>query len=320
MSTHKPSGGTHLWSAAKLMLLFLPCFAACAGSPAWADAKYSSDANGVIRHEAPPNSGPRYRLISEVPAGTQDTAPKNTSQPAPREQTTIYSFRDENGVVHFSRLPHLDTRYKLVDRIPATPTVEPSSAPKPVQSLALSQSSPAARSSQSEPIFQSSSTAPQIESLSKSPTNGGDVPADWSRYSFSTPTPATSENGALGQLVVWLLAGTLIAAIYAMFRSSKSVKQNGGSGLPPPEARPQSDERERSPEDPMSKPNWWDVLGVPKTAPVQDIRRAFREKISEYHPDKVASLGTEIRELAERKCKEINLAYADALRANGIEK
>lgn len=30
----------------------------------------------------------------------------------------IYSFKDENGVTHFSNLPHLDRRYKLVYKIP----------------------------------------------------------------------------------------------------------------------------------------------------------------------------------------------------------
>jgi Transglycosylase SLT domain/Domain of unknown function (DUF4124) len=30
----------------------------------------------------------------------------------------IYSFKDEHGVTHFSNLPHLDKRYKLVYRIP----------------------------------------------------------------------------------------------------------------------------------------------------------------------------------------------------------
>jgi soluble lytic murein transglycosylase-like protein len=30
----------------------------------------------------------------------------------------IYSFKDEQGVTHFSNLPHLDKRYKLVYRIP----------------------------------------------------------------------------------------------------------------------------------------------------------------------------------------------------------
>ncbi len=37
----------------------------------------------------------------------------------------IYSFRDENGVVHFSNLPHLDKRYKLVYRIPTAPSQRP---------------------------------------------------------------------------------------------------------------------------------------------------------------------------------------------------
>ena len=37
----------------------------------------------------------------------------------------IYSFKDENGVVHFSNLPHLDTRYKLVYRIPTSAAMRP---------------------------------------------------------------------------------------------------------------------------------------------------------------------------------------------------
>jgi DnaJ-domain-containing protein 1 len=31
--------------------------------------------------------------------------------------------------------------------------------------------------------------------------------------------------------------------------------------------------------------------------------------MTEYHPDKVASLGPELRALAEKKSKEINAAY-----------
>jgi soluble lytic murein transglycosylase-like protein len=34
--------------------------------------------------------------------------------------TNIYSFRDEKGVTHFSNLPHLDKRYKLVYRVPSS--------------------------------------------------------------------------------------------------------------------------------------------------------------------------------------------------------
>ena len=32
----------------------------------------------------------------------------------------IYAFKDENGVTHFSNLPHLDKRYKLVYKIPTS--------------------------------------------------------------------------------------------------------------------------------------------------------------------------------------------------------
>jgi soluble lytic murein transglycosylase-like protein len=37
----------------------------------------------------------------------------------------IFSFRDENGVVHFSNLPHLDSRYKLVYKIPSSGALRP---------------------------------------------------------------------------------------------------------------------------------------------------------------------------------------------------
>ncbi|MBL8522340.1 MAG: lytic transglycosylase domain-containing protein [Betaproteobacteria bacterium] len=37
----------------------------------------------------------------------------------------IYSFKDEKGVTHFSNMPHLDRRYKLVYRIPASGELRP---------------------------------------------------------------------------------------------------------------------------------------------------------------------------------------------------
>lgn len=61
-------------------------------------------------------------------------------------------------------------------------------------------------------------------------------------------------------------------------------------------------------------PQWWDVLGVPRIATRDEVARAYKRKISEYHPDKVAQLGAEIRAVAERKSKEINAAYDEAMR------
>ena len=37
----------------------------------------------------------------------------------------IYAFKDEKGVTHFSNLPHLDKRYKLVYKIPTAPNLRP---------------------------------------------------------------------------------------------------------------------------------------------------------------------------------------------------
>jgi len=64
-----------------------------------------------------------------------------------------------------------------------------------------------------------------------------------------------------------------------------------------------------------SIPSWATILGVAADASAEEIRRAYQQRIAEYHPDKVAALGAELRELAERKSKEINLAYEDARRS-----
>jgi hypothetical protein len=62
------------------------------------------------------------------------------------------------------------------------------------------------------------------------------------------------------------------------------------------------------------RPAWFVVLGVAENADQADIERAYRTKISQYHPDKVARMGDDIRQLAETRCKEINAAYEMALK------
>ncbi|HEX8954839.1 MAG TPA: J domain-containing protein [Burkholderiaceae bacterium] len=59
---------------------------------------------------------------------------------------------------------------------------------------------------------------------------------------------------------------------------------------------------------------WFLILEVTHGATREEIERAYKIKISQYHPDKVAQLGIEIRELAEAKSKEINAAYDYAMR------
>jgi preprotein translocase subunit Sec63 len=59
---------------------------------------------------------------------------------------------------------------------------------------------------------------------------------------------------------------------------------------------------------------WEGVLEISRSATADDIRRAYRTQISKYHPDKVASLSEEFKSIAEQKAKEINAAYAQAMR------
>ncbi len=42
----------------------------------------------------------------------------------------------------------------------------------------------------------------------------------------------------------------------------------------------------------------------------KDVTSAYRALISKYHPDKVSGLGDEFQQIAERKSREINNAYA----------
>lgn len=51
------------------------------------------------------------------------------------------------------------------------------------------------------------------------------------------------------------------------------------------------------------------VLGVSTAATQDQVRKAFRERALQYHPDKVSHMAPEFRAVAEQKMKEINDAY-----------
>ena len=62
---------------------------------------------------------------------------------------------------------------------------------------------------------------------------------------------------------------------------------------------------------------WHLTLGIAPDATPDQIRSAYRSLMPQYHPDKVAHLGQELQDLAQRKSTQINLAYQQALRLRG---
>jgi DnaJ-class molecular chaperone len=65
-------------------------------------------------------------------------------------------------------------------------------------------------------------------------------------------------------------------------------------------------------------PEWFEVLKVSRNASSEEIQAAYKSLIRQYHPDKVATLGAELKALAEEKSKEINRAYQAGLRSRGL--
>lgn len=58
-----------------------------------------------------------------------------------------------------------------------------------------------------------------------------------------------------------------------------------------------------------SEETWYAILGVSASSSNEEIKKAYRKKAIEYHPDKVANLGKEIQESAKEKFQALNEAY-----------
>ena len=61
------------------------------------------------------------------------------------------------------------------------------------------------------------------------------------------------------------------------------------------------------------------VLGVPPTATDDEVKKAYRKMALKHHPDKVATLGEDIKKAAEEKFQQINNAKEMIFKARGIK-
>lgn len=89
--------------------------------------------------------------------------------------------------------------------------------------------------------------------------------------------------------------------------SSKHSSQKASSGR---ESGNRANETNRQQSQTNSRPkDPYRILGVDRNATKQEIQAAYREKVKQYHPDRVSSLGEELQEMANKKFVEIKDAY-----------
>jgi hypothetical protein len=116
---------------------------------------------------------------------------------------------------------------------------------------------------------------------------------------------------ALGTLL-YLFTGTKKAP--GAGRSSRAGRAN--EGRQGKEGRGES--KDSSPGSaPRESQDPYSVLGVNRGADLEEIRSQYKEKLLQYHPDRVQHLGREFHDMAEQRTKEITEAYQQILRERG---
>lgn len=68
-----------------------------------------------------------------------------------------------------------------------------------------------------------------------------------------------------------------------------------------------------------NKKDPYKILGIDSTATDQEVKKAYRRLAMKYHPDRVETMGEEIKRNAEQQFKIINEAYETICRARGIK-
>jgi hypothetical protein len=126
----------------------------------------------------------------------------------------------------------------------------------------------------------------------------------------------------LYSLLFWVIVSTAIVLLYLRSRARQQPAQAPVAATSPFEDWQQASSdafaKETSKVGNAEDDGWAELhtdqgcaemLGLSGEITMDQVRAAYRHKIAEYHPDKVAALGPKLRDLAEVESKRLNVAY-----------
>jgi hypothetical protein len=113
-------------------------------------------------------------------------------------------------------------------------------------------------------------------------------------------------GSSAGLVAFALLIGMIWAAVWICIPERPRANKDA--------AETQDAERQRRASQAAAPDSWWQVLGVPPQASLEEITQRYRHALRMYHPDRLTGLAPELVALAERRTKELNAAFSQAKR------
>ncbi|MBN2086687.1 MAG: J domain-containing protein [Anaerolineales bacterium] len=150
-----------------------------------------------------------------------------------------------------------------------------------------------------------------ILNLHKRSRQGGSAPDRWAlnerriQYEGNKPYPESKrKNMKIGLIEILLILMIIYYAVIInrLFRKGKYKEERVASNDKQPKEQPIiiQEENEKDP---------YKILNIDKCSTKKELALAYRKMVKMYHPDKIAGLAPEYREIAEKKMKIINSAY-----------